>query len=95
MKVHWTEAALADLEAIRLYLARHSERFADGLVRKAFNRTELLERNPHLGGIVSEYGLEEVRQLLEYPYRIVYRIRPTQIDIVAVVHGARQMPPNL
>jgi len=41
---------------------------------------------------VPEYDAEEVRELIEKPYRIIYRVKPDQIDIVAVIHGARLLP---
>jgi len=41
------------------------------------------------GRNVPEYLAEDVRELIEKPYRIIYRIKPDQIDVLAVVHGAR------
>jgi toxin ParE1/3/4 len=43
--------------------------------------------------MVQEYERDDVREVLEYPYRIIYRIKPDQIDVLAVVHGARELPP--
>ena len=39
-----------------------------------------------------EYEDEAIRELLEPPYRIIYRVREERIEILAVVHGARQLP---
>lgn len=45
--------------------------------------------------MVPEYEEPEVREVIERPYRIIYRIKPDQIDILAVVHSAQMLPPEL
>jgi len=44
---------------------------------------------------VPEYDAEDIREVIKKPYRIIYRIKPDQIDVVAVIHGARLMPDGL
>jgi plasmid stabilization system protein ParE len=41
--------------------------------------------------MVPEYRDENIREVIEQPYRIVYRIKADQIDILAVVHGAQEI----
>jgi toxin ParE1/3/4 len=36
-----------------------------------------------------------VREIIEKPYRIIYRVRKEQIDILAVIHGAQLLPSEL
>ena len=43
--------------------------------------------------MVPEYGAPDLREVIERPYRIIYRIKADQIDILAVVHGAQLLPP--
>jgi addiction module RelE/StbE family toxin len=95
MKVRWTEAALADLQAAEAYIARHSEQYARAMVERILERSELLVSHPRLGSVVPEYEEETLRELFVDPYRIVYRLLDEQVDIVAVVHGARRMPRGL
>ena len=47
---------------------------------------------PHAGGRVPEYDTDDIREVLEYPYRIIYRILSDRVDVLAVVHGARRLP---
>jgi plasmid stabilization system protein ParE len=54
MSVHWIESALTDLEAIEAYIARHSERYARGMVERIFARSEQLASHPRLGPVVPE-----------------------------------------
>ena len=39
-----------------------------------------------------EFDLPQVREVIEGPYRIIYRILPDRIDVLAVIHGAQQTP---
>lgn len=95
MNVHWTEAALSDLQAIEAHIARHSRQYAQSMVDRIFARSEQLADQPLLGPTVPEYDDETLRELFEDPYRIVYRVLVKQIDVVAVVHAARRLPPGL
>ncbi|MBW4473194.1 MAG: type II toxin-antitoxin system RelE/ParE family toxin [Stenomitos rutilans HA7619-LM2] len=42
---------------------------------------------------MSEFATEQIREVIEGSYRIVYYIRPEQIDILAVLHGSQQITP--
>ena len=44
---------------------------------------------------VPEYEDETIRELLEHPYRIIYRTGGPEVEILSVVHGARLLPPNV
>jgi plasmid stabilization system protein ParE len=93
MNVHWTEAALADLEAIETYISRRSPQYARALIERIFARSELLATQPRLGPKVPGFDDETLRELFQSPYRIIDRIVAEQrIDVVAVVHGARRLP---
>ena len=95
MNVHWTESALADLQAVEAFLERRSPQYARGVVERIFARSESLAQRPRLGPMVPEYEDETLRELFEDPYRIIYRIVDPQIDIIAVIHAARRLPRGL
>ena len=40
----------------------------------------------------TENDIEHIRELIAKPYRIIYRIKPDQIDVLAVIHGAMLFP---
>jgi len=92
MNVYWTESALTDLEAVEAYIGRHSPQYARSMIERIFARTEQLAAQPRLGPMVPEYEEETLRELFEDPYRIIYRVLPQQVDVVAVVHAARRLP---
>jgi len=39
-----------------------------------------------------EYKRDDLREVIERPYRVIYRIKKAQIDVLAVMHGAQQLP---
>lgn len=47
------------------------------------------------GRLVPEYDRDDVRELIERPYRIIYRIQRDQIEVLAVIHGAQLLPEDL
>jgi plasmid stabilization system protein ParE len=42
--------------------------------------------------MVPELQRQDIREVIEPPYRIVYRILTDRIDVLTVFHGARQPP---
>ena len=92
MTVHWTRIALEHLAAIRAYIASSSPRYAQRFVNRIVRHSERLARFPLIGAAVPEYDDETIREVLEYPHRIIYKVLADRIDILAVIHGAQNLP---
>jgi len=92
MRVHWTQNAIGHLTNIYEYIALNSPTYAKGMVDKITRRSEQIADQPLCGRKVPEYKTDDIRELIEKPYRIIYRIKSDQIDVVAVIHGARLLP---
>ena len=92
MTVHWTQTAVGHLRAIRDYIARNAPGYALAVLDRIVRRTDALAAMPHIGAEVPEYADETIRELLEHPYRIIYRATAECVEILAVVHGARRLP---
>ncbi|HEX8693003.1 MAG TPA: type II toxin-antitoxin system RelE/ParE family toxin [Longimicrobium sp.] len=88
MKVVWSDTALAQLRAIHAYIAQNSERYAQRTVDRLTNRTKQIAQFPRSGRVVPEFESEDIRELIEGHYRLIYEIQPRQIVIAAVVHTA-------
>ena len=95
MRVAWTDNAVRHLSGIYDYIALNSPTYALRMVDRITRRSTQIAANPLSGRIVPEYQEKDVRELIERPYRIIYRIRPDQIDILAVIHGARLLSGRL
>lgn len=89
--VRWTDHALTQLRHLHDYIAQDSplyaKRVSDALVRKTF----LLDELPRMGHKVPELDEENVRELSLYSYRILYEIKATHIDILAVIHKRQDL----
>ncbi|NVL90915.1 MAG: type II toxin-antitoxin system RelE/ParE family toxin [Desulfobacterales bacterium] len=92
MRVHWTENSIEHLVKIYEYIALNSPTYAKRMVDKITRRSEQIAEHPLSGRKVPEYDAEDIRELIEKPYRIIYRIKSDQIDVVAVIHTARLLP---
>jgi plasmid stabilization system protein ParE len=62
------------------------------MIDRLTRRSEQIAQFPQSGRVVPEYELPDIREVIEGPYRIVYRILAKQVDILAVVHGSRKTP---
>jgi toxin ParE1/3/4 len=88
VKVHWTIAAEGHLEAIYGYIAQDSPEYAKRMVDRITRRSQQIAEFPFSGRRVPEYDIDQIREMIEGPYRIIYYIKPEQIDVLAVIHGA-------
>ena len=89
MRLIWSLQAIEDVEAIRTYVARNSEQYANLLVDRIIAAVDRLEGFPLSGRVVPEVGDESLREVIFRNYRIVYRLKPEIIEIVTVFHAAR------
>jgi toxin ParE1/3/4 len=89
MKVHWTETAEGHLDAIYAYIAQDSPRYALRMVDRLTRRPQQIADYPLSGRRVPEYEMDQIREVIEGPCRIIYYLKPDQIDVLAVLHGSQ------
>ena len=93
MRVSWTIAALRDLDQIQDFIAHDSPIAAYKLATELMSRTDkLLAANPKAGRMGRAQGTREL-VMSGTPYIVVYRVRDL-VEVIAVVHGAREWPDN-
>ena len=90
-RVVWSPRALADVEAIASYIASDSPFYAGSVVRRIVALTRTLEQFPFAGRKVPEFDDNNLRELIAYSYRIIYRVEVTEIIVAAVIHGKRDL----
>jgi toxin ParE1/3/4 len=88
MKVHWTDTAEAHLDAIHDYIAQNSPEYAKLIVDRLTRRSQQIGKFPFSGRRVPEYDIDQIREVIEGSYRIIYYVKSDQIDVLAVIHGA-------
>ncbi len=91
MKVIWARLALADLVAIRAYIAEHNAAAANGIARRILHAVELLQQQPHLGLPTHR---TDVRRLIVAGtvYSLPYRVEDGVIEILEVFDGRQRAP---
>lgn len=90
-RLEWTEPAVSDLDNIHAYIARDSAEYADAFVERLILSAERLESFPASGRVVPEAKDQRVREVIVENYRIIYRPKKGMIQILAVIHGARNL----
>ncbi len=95
MRVHWTDRAKARLHLIYEYIAEDSPKTTLKVIDRLTARSQQLNALPNTGHRVPEYNQDDIRELLERPYRIIYRIKPNQIDVLTVMHYRQILPQDI
>ena len=94
VEVKWTDQALDDIENIAEFIAKDSMKFAKVQTLRFFKSVEILEELPRAGRMVPELNIEELRELIQGNYRIIYQIiSKNRIDIITV-HLSRRLLSN-
>lgn len=91
--VRWTARALRDIQGIRDYIGRTSP-YGLRVAARLLARADLLTEHPAAGRAVPEYDRPDIRELVESPWRILYRYAEGSgtVYVLAVVHGRQQLP---
>jgi plasmid stabilization system protein ParE len=84
------ESALRDLEDLRSWYAGQGvPDVGERLVAEVLRRVEDLALHPDIGRVVPEFGQPFLRELIQPPFRIVYRREPTRVRVVRVWRSER------
>ncbi|BAC88751.1 type II toxin-antitoxin system mRNA interferase toxin, RelE/StbE family [Gloeobacter violaceus] len=91
MKVLWRRSAIEDLDVAREYLQSRNPAAARRVIDRIEEATRRLAVMPYLG---KTGHVEETRELVvpRTPYRLIYRIVDERLEIISVIHSAREMP---
>ena len=93
-EVLWTDAARHDLERIIEFIADEHPANALGTLARLERRCRSLAELPERGRIVPEARAVDVftyRELLEGPWRIVYRHDADRVHVMAVLDARREL----
>ena len=93
MKVLWTYSASSQLSSNSRYLAQTSPDYAIRIVDRLTTRSIQIAAFPNSGRMVPEYERKEIREVIEGRYRIIYVVEVAQVQVLAVIHSARDLRP--
>ena len=92
MKLFWTETAKQDLKAIRQYIATDNPIAAKQWILRLRERARNALHAPLAGRAVPELSREDIRELIEGNYRIVYQVFADRLVILTVFEGHKLFP---
>ena len=75
------------------YISRDSPQYARRMVDRITSRSKQIGQFPESAQVVSEYECSDIREVVEGPYRLIYRIDVDRVVVLSVIHGARLLPP--
>jgi toxin ParE1/3/4 len=95
MKVSFDPAAQTELDEIFAWISDYNSRAARDLIGRIEAKVLRLE-NPELVYMGRPGLVEGTRELVEWPYIIIYKVFEDrgEIVVVSVVHGAREREQN-
>lgn len=95
MKLRWSPRARQDLVNIGRYISQDDRAAARAWVERLRQRARLVTEHPLSGRIVPEYRRQDLREVLQGNYRIVYLVRKDAIEVVTVFEGHRLLPEEI
>jgi toxin ParE1/3/4 len=93
-QVEWASAAEVDLKQIIHHIANDSPGNALDVLRKIRQKAYSLYALPERGRIVPElqaHGIGTYRELIEGPWRIVYRTTATTIYVLSIIDSRQNV----
>jgi len=92
VQIKWLKSAKTDLKEIYDFISLDSKRYPQFQIEKILNKTEILKIGNIIGKKVPEIDDENIREIFEGNYRIIYRIiSPNEIHILLIHHGAKDL----
>jgi len=91
VRVEWSHRALDQLREIFDYIVRDRPNVAVEIVDGLFDATGLLAETPEMGAIWGRSPRTDLRVVLFKTYRIIYRVDPDRVVILAVRHTRREL----
>lgn len=88
MKILWTRPALRHLSEARAYVAVDNPRAAERQIQRIELSANRLRAFPMMGRQGVRAGTREL-PIPDTPYMLVYRAKEEAIEVLAVLHGAR------
>lgn len=92
MKLLWTETAKKDLIAIRRYIARDNATAAKNWIKRLKTKVRNTVHYPLAGRKVPEFSRDDLREVIEGNYRIVYQVHSDRISILTIFESHHLFP---
>jgi len=92
LKVAWGRAAIADIDALFLFVAADNPAAAERESNRILEAAEALGTHAAMGRPGRVAG---TRELIVPPYIVAYRVKGENVQVLRVLHSAHQWPDAL
>ncbi|MAC34271.1 MULTISPECIES: type II toxin-antitoxin system RelE/ParE family toxin [Idiomarina] len=92
MELGIAQSALEDLQTIQeFYREQDVPHIGDEFVAAILEHCGMLQIHPDAGRVVPEFNLENIRELIHAPFRLVYLRQATEVVLIRVWRSERQL----
>ena len=88
-EIIWSESAREDMRDIFNYISHQSLFYADTVIEHIIESAESLTELSERGRVVPELRIPVIREIFVYQYRLLYKLSPNAIEIIGILHMAR------
>jgi len=92
--IRWTIRAVRRLDSVGAHIARDDPAAAARVVARIVCGVELLGEQPAIGRVGRIEGTREL-VFADIPYIVPYRVKPTSVEILTVIHTAQKWPESV
>lgn len=92
MRIFWSPLAVERLETIFEYISKEDTDSAYKLISRIFKKVETLSKFSERGRIVPEANREEIREIFEGGYRIIYRVESKRVIVLSIRNFKQLLP---
>lgn len=95
VEVIWQPQSLEDISKIAEFISRDSAYYATIQTEKFFAKALTLENFPLSGRVVPELGVDDIREMIIGPYRMIYYVvSDSRLEILTVHHSSMLLSNN-
>jgi toxin ParE1/3/4 len=87
----WSPRSLKDLELIFEYIKQDSIEMARAFMNELIQAATIIPDFPYSGRLVPELNRDNIREKIYQSYRIIYRIRGQEVELITFLHQSRRL----
>jgi toxin ParE1/3/4 len=91
LKIKWVRLAVTDLDEAAAFISQDNPQAAKRQVKRIWDAARLLSDHPDAGRPGRVHGTREL-VVADTPFIVPYRVVGNTVQILRVLHGARQWP---
>ncbi|NMT65042.1 type II toxin-antitoxin system RelE/ParE family toxin [Marinobacter orientalis] len=92
MELRIAQSAVEDLQAIQEYYREQDvPQIGDDFLAAILEHCEMLQIHPDAGRVVPEFNLDQIRELIHAPFRVVYLRQASEVVLIRVWRSERQL----